>query len=37
MRDNMPFQGLKLFKVDSNGDSTEIYLENGNRKTKACP
>lgn len=33
---HMPMPGMKLFKVASDGN-TEIYLENGNRKTKKCP
>ncbi|WP_144284027.1 hypothetical protein [Chryseobacterium echinoideorum] len=32
----MNMQGLKLYKVEDTGN-TEIYLENGNRKTKKCP
>ncbi|MCX8526497.1 hypothetical protein OF897_21520 [Chryseobacterium formosus] len=32
----MPMPGMKLFKVESTGN-TEIYLENGNHKTKECP
>lgn len=37
VKDKMNMTGLKLFKVGSNGTNTEIYLENGNRKTKQCP
>jgi len=33
--DKMNMSGLKLFKVE-NMKNTEIYLENGNRKTKQC-
>uniref|UniRef100_UPI001628A226 hypothetical protein n=1 Tax=Chryseobacterium echinoideorum TaxID=1549648 RepID=UPI001628A226 len=32
----MKMPGLKLYKVEDTGN-TEIYLENGNRKTKNCP
>lgn len=35
--DHMNMQGMKLYKTESNGTNTEIYLENGNRKTKKCP
>ena len=37
VKDKMNMSGLKLFKVGSNDTNTEIYLENGNRKTKQCP
>lgn len=33
----MNFPGMKLFKIESNGTNTEIYLENGERKTRTCP
>ena len=36
MKDNLTMPGLKLFKIEDIGN-TEIYLENGNRKTKSCP
>ena len=36
-RDHMNMPGMKLYKTESNGTNTEIYLENGNRKTKKCP
>ncbi|WP_194293675.1 hypothetical protein, partial [Chryseobacterium sp. Hurlbut01] len=32
----MPMPEMKLFKVESDGN-TEIYLDNGNRRTKKCP
>lgn len=35
VNDKMNMSGLKLFKVE-NMKNTEIYLENGNRKTKQC-
>lgn len=35
--EKMNMAGLKLFKRDSNGTNTEIYLENGQRKTNECP
>ncbi len=34
---NMNMTGLKLYKTDNNGTNTEIYLENGKRKTSDCP
>ncbi|MDR2205675.1 MAG: hypothetical protein LBE36_05915 [Flavobacteriaceae bacterium] len=37
VRDKMNMTGLKLFKVENNGKNTEIYLENGSRKTNPCP
>ena len=37
VKDKMNVTGLKLFKVSSSGTNTEIYIENGNRKTKQCP
>lgn len=37
VKDKMNIQGMKLYKTESNGTNTEIYLENGNRKTKKCP
>ncbi len=33
----MNMTGLKLYKAGSNGTNTEIYLENGKRKTNDCP
>ncbi|WP_312091063.1 hypothetical protein [Chryseobacterium sp.] len=33
---NMPIPRMKFYKVENSGN-TEIYLENGNRKTKSCP
>lgn len=36
MRDNLSMPDLKLFKVENSGN-TELYLENGNRKTNPCP
>lgn len=36
MKENLNIQGLKFFKIEDSGN-TEIYLENGNRKTKSCP
>ncbi|WP_426482513.1 hypothetical protein [Chryseobacterium sp. R2ACT005] len=37
MKDKMNMVGFKLFKIDSDGTNTEIYLENGSRKTRQCP
>lgn len=37
VKDKMNMVGFKLFKINSDGTNTEIYLENGNRKTKQCP
>lgn len=34
--DKMNMAGLKLYRRDSNGVNTEIYLENGKRKTSEC-
>lgn len=35
VRDKMNFPGMKLFKIESTGN-TEIYLDGGIRKTKKC-
>lgn len=32
----MPLEGLKLYKVESTGN-TEIYLENDIKKPNPCP
>ncbi|UKB80225.1 hypothetical protein [Chryseobacterium sp. MEBOG07] len=37
VKDKMNMVGFKLFKINSDGTNTEIYLENENRKTKQCP
>ena len=37
VKDKMNLTGMKLYKTESDGTNTEIYLENGNRKTKKCP
>ncbi|OCK51915.1 hypothetical protein BA768_14415 [Chryseobacterium sp. CBo1] len=36
LRDKMPLNGLKLYKVESTGN-TEIYLENDTKKPNPCP
>lgn len=33
---HMPMPGLRMYKVEDQ-TNTEIYLENGNRKTRTCP
>lgn len=35
VRDKMNFPGMKLFKIESTGN-TEIYLDGNNRRTKKC-
>lgn len=37
VKNKMNMAGLKLFKVSSSSSNTEIYLENGSRKTRQCP
>lgn len=36
MGNNLNMPGLKLFKVDENGN-TELFLLKGNRRTNPCP
>ncbi len=37
MKDNMNVTGAKLYSIDSNGDSKEVYLQNGAAVAIECP